>query len=525
MARPDATALPQPGPRTGGLLDPTRPAHRWWVAAIVMVSGFLVSMSQTAVQVALPQIMTVFGLNLEQAQWVVTAYVIAGAVLVPAVGWLGNWLGNRTFYLLGLSIFVANSVLCAISWSGPSLITFRILQGLGGSPIPPMTMMFLSNAFPPDQRGMAMGLFGMGQTAGPIVGTVLGGYLTEYLGWRMVFFLNFAPGVICIALVFLILPNVREEAQHRLDLIGLLTMGTFLVSLLVALSQGQREGWDTPFIQRLFVVAGVAFVTFIACELRTEHPLIDLRLYTNMTFSAVSVMILMFFICFTASTFMQVILMQRLLDYTPLQAGLVLLPGSLALSLGFPLAGRVADRCDHRLIMLCALSIFALASYLFTFLSLEWPVSWVIWLVVLRFGCGSFAYAPMTATALSQLSPERMRMGSGLINLMQNGLGNTLGLAMMTTVLQRRLAYHTSVLDQQQAFSALSWGEILSPVRALVYQAGTLGQPEETQVLVLVQRHLEQQATVAAYQDCFMLVALLCLASMPLLLCLRRPRA
>ena len=149
MARPDATALPQPGPRTGGLLDPARPSHRWWVATTVMVSGFLVSMSQTAVQVALPQIMTVFGLNLEQAQWIVTAYVIAGAVLVPAVGWLGNRLGNRTFYVLGLTVFVAHSALCALSWSGPSLITFRVLQGLGGSPIPPMTMMFMSNVFPP----------------------------------------------------------------------------------------------------------------------------------------------------------------------------------------------------------------------------------------------------------------------------------------------------------------------------------------------------------------------------------------
>ncbi len=143
MARPDATALPQPGPRTGGLLDPARPSHRWWVAVTVTLSGFLVTMSQTAVQVALPQIMTVFGLNLAQAQWIVTAYVIAGAVLVPAVGWLGNWLGNRTLYLLGLSIFVTNSALCACSWSGSSLITFRILQGLGSGPIPPMTMMFL----------------------------------------------------------------------------------------------------------------------------------------------------------------------------------------------------------------------------------------------------------------------------------------------------------------------------------------------------------------------------------------------
>jgi len=523
MAHPEATPKPQTGRHTGVLLNSARPSHRWWVAATVMLSGFLVPMSQTAMQVALPQIMTVFGLDLDQAQWIVTAYIIAGAMLVPAVGWLGNWLGNRTFYVLCLCLFVTNSALCALSWSGSSLIAFRILQGLGGGPIPPMTMMFLSNVFPPQQRGMAMGLFGMGQTSGPIVGTVIGGYLTEYLSWRMVCFLNVAPGVVCIVLVLLVLPNVREEVQRALDLAGLLTMGVFLVSLLVALSLGQREGWDAPFIQRLFVVAGVAFVTFMACELLAKEPLVDLWVYTNVTFAAVSGVILLFFMTFTASTFLLVILLQRLLEYTPAQAGLVLLPGSLVLALSFPLAGRVADRCDHRAVMLCALSVFALSSYLSTFLSLEWPRLWIVWLVVLRFSSGGFVYAPMTAAALAQLSPEKVRMGAGLLNLMQNGLGNTLGLAMVTTVLQRRLTYHSSVLDQQQVFSALSWGEILAPVREFVRQGGATGPRGEAQVLTLVQGHLEQQAAVAAYQDCFMLVTLLCLASMPLVLLLRKP--
>jgi MFS transporter, DHA2 family, multidrug resistance protein len=523
MADPKAPPKPKMRPHTGGLFDPASPSHRWWVAVTVMVSGFLVPMSQTAMQVALPQIMTVFGLDLDQAQWIVTAYVIAGAMLVPAVGWLGNWLGNRTFYVLCLALFVTNSTLCALSWSGSSLIAFRILQGLGGGPIPPMTMMFLSHVFPPEQRGMAMGLFGMGQTSGPIVGTVIGGYLTEYLSWRMVFFLNVAPGVVCIILVLLILPNVREEVQQALDLPGLLTLGVFLVSLLVALSRGQREGWDAPLIQRLLAVAGLAFVAFIACELLANEPLVDLRVYTNVTFAAVSAILLLFFMTFTASTFLLVILLQRLLEYSPAQAGLVLLPGSLVLALSFPLAGRVADRCDHRVIMLCALSVFALSSYLSSFLSLEWPLSWMVWLVVLRFGSGGFVYAPMMAAALSQLPPQKVRVGSGLLNLMQNGFGHTLGLAMVTTVLQRRLTYHSSMLDQQQISSPLNWVEMLAPVREVMRQAGAVGPLGETQALTLVQRHLEQQATVAAYQDCFTLVTLLCLASMPLVLLLRKP--
>ena len=281
MARRDTTAQPQRGTRPGGLFDPARPSHRWWVAATVAVSGLLVSMNQTAMQIALPQIMTVFGLNLDQAQWLVIAYVIAGAMLVPAVGWLGNRLGNRTFYLLALSVFVTGSALCALAWSGPSLIAFRIMQGLGGGPIAPMTMMFLSSVFPPAQRGRAMGLFGMGQTAGPILGTVIGGYLTEYLSWRMVFLLNVVPGMVCIVLVLLVLPNVREAVQQAFDLAGLLTLGTCLVSLLVALSWGQQEGWDAPVIQRLLLVAGAAFVAFLACELLTDDPLVDLRLYTE----------------------------------------------------------------------------------------------------------------------------------------------------------------------------------------------------------------------------------------------------
>jgi EmrB/QacA subfamily drug resistance transporter len=386
-----------------------------------------------------------------------------------------------------------------------------------------MTMTFLSSVFPPEQRGRAMGLFGMGQTAGPILGTVLGGYLTEYLNWRMVFLINIAPGVVCLALVLLVLPHIREAERHALDGAGLLSMGVFLVSLLIALSQGHQEGWDAPLIQRLFVVAGVAFVAFIACEVYSTTPLIDLRLYTNVTFAAVSAIMLLFFMTFTGSTFLQVLLVQRLLDYTPAQAGFVLLPGSLVLTLGFPLAGRLVDKYDRRVIMLAALSLFALSSYLFSFLSLDRPLSWIVWLVLLRYSCGSFVYTPLMATALAQLAPAQVRMGAGLLHLMQQGLGNTLGLAVITTVFQRRLTYHSSMLDQQQVFSPLRWEDILAPVRALVQQSGASGQLADTQVMALLQRHLDQQATVAAYQDCFLLVTFLGLACMPLVLLLRQP--
>ena len=190
MTHAETRVRPQTTPGLRGLLDPARPSHKWYLAATVSLSGFLVGMSQMAVQVALPQIMTGFGLDLDHAQWVITAYTIAGALVVPAVGWLGQRLGNRRLYFLSLLVFLTTSTLCAFAWSGPALIALRLLQGLGGGSIAPMTMTFLSGVFPPDQRGRAMGFFGMGQTAGPILGTALGGYLTEYLSWRMVFLIN-----------------------------------------------------------------------------------------------------------------------------------------------------------------------------------------------------------------------------------------------------------------------------------------------------------------------------------------------
>ncbi len=524
MASSNPATQAQPTSSSLRLFDPERASYKWWVAITVSISSFLVTMSQVAVQIALPQIMTVYGLNLDQAQWIVTAYVIAGAILVPAVGWLGNRFGNRTFYLLSLILFVGASALCAFSWSGSSLIAFRILQGLGGGPISPMTMMFLSNTFPPEKRGMAMGLFGMAQTSGPILGTVIGGYLTEYLSWRMVFFISFVPGLLCIVLVLLILPDVREESKPSFDFIGLLTMGVFLVSLIVALTQGQRLGWDSPFIQRLLVLTVVSFAVFVICELQVKEPLVDLRLYSNVTFSAVSILMLLFFMNFTSSTFLQVILVQRVLDYTPAQAGFALLPGSLVLAASFPIAGRLADQFDRRLIMMSALIIFAVSSYLFTFISLDRLLSWIIWMVVLRYSCGGFVYAPMTSAALAHLPAEQVRMGSGLLNLMQNGLGNTLGLAMVTTMLQRRLTYHQHLLGQEQVVSSLSWAEVLAPVRELVQRAGALGQLGEVQVLGLLNRHFGQQATIAAYQDCFMLAVIICFVSMPFVFLVRKPR-
>jgi len=444
---------------------------------------------------------------------------------VPTVGWLGSVMGNRNLFLAGLLVFASSSCLCGLAWSGNSLIFFRIIQGLGSGPITPMAMVFLTQVFPTHQRGLAMGLYGLGVSCGPVIGPVLGGYVTEYFNWRMVFYFNTLPGLIGILLVLLVIPNTREEKKPSFDLPGLLTMAVFLVSLLTALSQGQRYGWDDAYIQQLFIIAGIMLIVFLAIELLRKDPLVDLRLFKNLPFAAVSLVLFITAMTFWGTSFLQTFLLQRLLEYTPAQAGFTVLPGALAMAGTTIVAGRLVDKVDRRLVVWGGLSMFILASYGFSFLSLDRPMSWMIWMIVGRYVTIGFIFTPMNAVSMMVLPPDKVRMGSGLVNLIQQGLGGTLGLAMMTTVLQRRTAYHADMMAQGQVDSSLPLIDVLTPLHDFMFRAGEVGDMAQIKAMALMHRHLTQHATVAAYQDCFMLVTILSLVSMPIVLLMRNPKA
>ncbi len=513
---------PTIGQRQEPWISPDSPNYKWWVAATVMLNAFMVIMNNATINLALPPMMTAFGFNLDQVQWVITAYMIATAVMVPTVGWLGNVLGNRNVFLFGLVVFVISSALCGMAWSGSSLIFFRILQGLGSGPISPMAMVFLTQVFPPQQRGLAMGLYGLGISCGPVIGPVLGGYVTEHFNWRMVFYMNALPGLLGIVLVMLVIPKTRESGSRSIDLPGLATMTIFLISLLIALSQGRRIGWNDPYILRLFIIAAISFVAFLAIELHHKEPLIDLRLYKNIPFAAVSLAVFLMSLGFWGTGFLQTFLLQRLLGYTPAQAGYVILPGALTMACMTILSGRLVDKVDRRFVVWGGLGMFALACYWFSFLSLDRPMSWMIWMIVARYITIGLIFTPMNAVSMMVLPPDKVRMGSGLINLTQQGLGGTISLAMMTTFLQRRTDYHAQMMIQSQVDSALPWHDVLAPVQQFIQQAGEVGAIADIKTMALVRRHLFQHAGISAYQDCFMLVVLISLTVFPLIAFLRQ---
>ena len=527
LARPSSPTARIIWRACGGLrasILPDSPSYKWWVAATVVLNVFTMIMNTLTASLALPSIMTALSMDLGQAQWVITACMIAGAVVIPTVGWLGNVLGNRNLLLLSLLVFVAGSVLCGLAWSGPALIAFRGLQGLGSGTVLPMAMTFVTQAFPPLQRGLAIGLYGLGLSCGPIIGPVLGGYITEYLHWRMVFYFNILPGAFGMLMVFLILPHGRETVRRMLDTAGLIALTAFLVSFLFALSQGRRYGWDSSLIQLSFVVAALALIVLVTTELSHKEPLVDLRLLANPAFSAALVTILATMTAFWCVNFLQTLMLQRLFDYTPAQAGYILLPGTLILAVVMVVAGRLTDVVDQRLVMAGGLGLFAFTCYASSSLSLERSMSWLIWMNGARYFALGFVYAPMTRAALAALLPEQVRMGSGLVTLIQNGLAPAFGLVVMVNVLQHQTEYYSGMLAQGQTASSLPWSDVVAPVRTLLHDAGETLALVTNGSMAMLHHHLLQQASVAAYQDCFLLLSL-CLVVAPLILTLRpRPQ-
>lgn len=335
----------------------TRSNYHWWVTASVMIGAFIVIVDGMIVNIALPKIMSSFGVDVLKIRWVATSYMLASAVMMPATGWLGQYFGNKNLYLLCLGLFIITSGLCGAAWSIDALIVFRVFQGMAGGVLMPLSMAIMFQVFPEDKRALGISLWGVGASLGPAIGPTLGGYLTEYLSWRFIFYVNLPVGTLGLLCTWLILRASRREARSPFDPLGFVTMATFLVALLLALSDGQREGWQSSYILTLFAVFAIGLSMFIVVELWQQHPLVDLRLFANSTFTMGIVLGLGLGVTAYGSTFLIPLFTENILDYSVLRSGVAMLPGALVVLFCMPLIGWLADRIDARYLIIAGTCI------------------------------------------------------------------------------------------------------------------------------------------------------------------------
>ena len=486
----------------------------------------------SVINVALPHMQGSLSASLDEITWVLTSFIAANAVILPATGWLVARLGRRRFFLLATATFMASSLLSGAAPSLELLVAARILQGLGGGPLIPLAQAILLEIFPPRQRGTAMAIWGLGIMVAPIVGPTLGGWITENYSWRWIFYLNLPLGALALALGSAFLEESPQtavlrsgEAALRLDAVGLALLVAGIGSLQVALDQGERLDWfDSSAITTLVVVAVIALTAFVLWELRVTHPLVDLRVLVNRTFALGTFFIAVVGFGLYSSFLLLTFYTQHLLRYDALTAGWVLAPGGIGSLISLAIAGRLVDRIDPRWLVSIGTAIIAYSLFLMGTLSLGADFGAVLWpRFVQGFGMG-LVFVPLTTMSLTAVSAAELPTASGLFNVVRN-VGGSVGIAVTTTWLSRQTQVHmTTLIGHVTPWSAAT-AERLARLQDVYLAAGADADTARRQALRHLYEEVQRQASMNAFADDFLRLAALFAVIIPLVWMMRRPAA
>jgi EmrB/QacA subfamily drug resistance transporter len=491
------------------MTNQTNDQVQWGAVASVLLGMVAFAFSVSPLNIAVPRIMADLSADVDRIQWVVTGIDIAQTVVMPTVGWLGGILGNRNLFLTGLSISLVGACFAGMAWSLESLICFQILQGIGSGLMQPTLIAILYGLFPPQRRGLAVALtmtaFGLGPTLGPI----LAGYLVEHVSWRATFYVQIPFILASFILTLITMPNVIETRVRRIDFAGLITMSVFLVSLLVALTQGRKEEWTSPYIVRLFMVSGISFLLFVAIELTIADPVVDLRLYRHLSLSMGCLLTLLSTAMFRAAGFLMAVFVQQTLKYTPIQAGYLTAPSGIAFGSMSYLGGKLSDRYGPKLPIVIGSLLFIWLFFGYADMN-RWSTAFVVLqIMILRPFAFGLVNSPTNFAALQTLPEPSVRMGSGLFSVVR-GVASAFGVAMGATVLETRTQVHMLQFSQDAGYAFNSLNDTLGGLQRHADQLGA-SQANPMLPLAMLGRYMREEAVFAAYRDLFIIGGILSL--------------
>jgi DHA2 family multidrug resistance protein len=500
----------------------------WLVTVAVMLGTFMEVLDTTIVNVALPHVAGSLSAGVDESTWVLTSYLVSNAIVLPASGWLARRFGRKRFLMSCIVLFTLSSVACGSATSLAGLIFFRVLQGLGGGALQPLSQAILFESFPRRKHGMAMAMFGIGVVIAPIIGPTLGGWLTDTYSWRWCFYINLPVGILALLLIqtFVFDPDyIRHGKTGSVDYVGLGLLALGLGTLQIVLDKGQREDWfESAWLMRMAILSAVSLVALVIWELRVEHPVINLRALRDRNLSIGTLMMFGFGASLYGSTVLYPILLQTLLGYTALLSGLVLSPGGLATLAFMPITGRLIGRVDPRKMIMFGFVVCAVSLYMMSGFNLQIAFSNAMWPRMLL-GVGlAFVFVPLSTVTFAMIPRESMGNATGIYNLMRN-IGGSAGIAMVTTMLERRSQFHQSVLvSHVNAYSPGAQNALSSAQQML----NTLGPPAPVVAppspLAVIYGELQRQAAMLAVNDCFWLMAVTMTLLTAGIFLLRRPR-
>jgi DHA2 family multidrug resistance protein len=493
---------------------PTEPAlgnaRRWAITASVMLVSVLQILDTSITNVALPHIQGALSAGLDEVSWVLTSYLAANAIILPATGWLTARLGRRRFFLICTLLFTVSSLLSAIAPSVEFLIAARILQGLGGGPIIPIAQAVLWEIFPPRQRGMAMAVWGMGIVLAPTFGPTVGGWIADNWSWRWIFYINLPIGVVgFFAASILLFDSPDSKPAGRVDLLGLVLMIVGFGGLQLVLDRGEREDWfDSGMITMLAVLAIAALTAFVIRELTADEPLLDLGVLADRNFTLGSLVMSMAGFGFYASMLLLALYTQKLMGYDAWTSGLVLAPSGLGQAVMLLVVGYAVNRFDQRIVLAFGVLMNGLATFLMSNVTLSidfWSLALPRLIQGVGMGC---IFVPLQMLAFASVPIRHLPNATALFSVVRN-IGGSAGVAISTTLLTRRAQMHQSVLVANTNVWAPETTERLRTwtqhFQAQGADAVTAGQ----QAVAMLYRETQAQAQVLAFMDDFRLLAIM----------------
>ncbi|HWR16045.1 MAG TPA: DHA2 family efflux MFS transporter permease subunit [Terriglobales bacterium] len=501
-----------------------RLVNPWIIAVAVMLGTFMEVLDTTVVNVSLPHIAGNLSASTEEATWVLTSYLVSNAIVLPMTGWLSNHFGRKRVLMVSILGFTVSSVACGMAPSLPLLILFRVIQGATGGGLQPLSQAIMLEAFPPDKRGKAMAFWGLGIVVAPMLGPVMGGWITENYSWRWVFYINLPVGLLAMLMsqAFIHDPKYISRKSQYVDYwgIGLLAVG--MGALQIMLDKGQQEDWlSSNFIVWLMVAAIGGLVFFIINELFENQPIVNLRVFKNRSYATgVFMMTVLGFVLYGATVLIPIYL-QQLLGYSALDAGWAMLPRGLGSFIAMPFVGILMSKVEPRKLLFIGLSVAAYSLWDLSHVNLNagyWDVFWPQFIQGMSMG---FVFVPLTTVTHDSIPKEQMGNATSLFNLMRN-IGASVGIAMVTTIVARQTQSNINVLGTSVNPSNPAATQMTDAARAWFMSQGMDSTTAGKQAVGALWGEVQRQASMVSFIHAFRFLAIMFVAVLPLILIMRK---
>lgn len=426
-----------------------RKIEQWLALFVVIIGTFMSILDSSIVNIAIPKMMAVFGVSLDEVKWILTSYTLALGSIIPLTGFLADIFGNKRIYIFALSMFTVGSLLCGFAWSNTSMIIFRVIQAIGGGMIMPIGMSIIYQTFPQEERGLALGFWGIASMAAPTIGPTLGGYIIEHLDWRLIFNINIPIGIVGVVLAWIILKDSPMKKIKNFDYLGFVSSTVGMVSILYVLGEGSTIDWSDSKNAILMTIGILSLIFFIVNELTHENPLLELRVLKIPEFSLSQGITCVLTFALMGGTYVLPLFLQNMRGYTPMQTGMILFPSAIAVGFMMPVSGALFDKIGAKPVVVPGMILLGIASYLLLGkINMDSSANAITWMLTLRgFGLG-LAMMPISTAGMNAVPTALITRASALSNTIRQ-ISGALSITIMTTLIQNQLNFGYAYRSEQ----------------------------------------------------------------------------